>query len=544
MHLSYSPVFLKQLRKQLKTKHNTVSTQTMQTLKRLSIASRRVIHYRGCRGKRLAKRRPLPRQHLLVSGKTPQRSQLNPNARKYDFPIILLCNARSLSNKMDEFESNIQLHNVQVAAITETWFTDHNSWLMNMEGFNLYNRPRSEGRGGGVALYVSSDIESCLAEDIENHDLIETLWVILKPKYLPRNTSVIACCITYLPPKSKNVNLVIDHIITSADTIRNRYPDVKLVIMGDFNRAKLDQLSRLLQLKKFVKKPTRGSVTLDLIFSDIDQSNYTEATILPPLGSSDHSMVLWKPLYSKKVCKAVSVKRRPLPQSVMNAFGRWITTHDWSAVCASHDPQSINTTLESVLRYKLDLLAPTKSCLKRVNNKPWYTPQLQQLKRERDKCFRRNDKSSEYKKLRNKLNRMCKKAKATFYNTQLGHANHSNPKKWYRHIKQAARLTRSSFTLPVNDCNRQACDVINDHFSEICRSLPPLDAKQFPAVLPTQQPLPTITEFEVYKCLQSVNPAKSTAANDLPPKIIKEFAAELTRPLCHLFNASLGVAVV
>ena len=34
---------------------------------------------------------------------------------------------------------------------------------------------------------------------------------------------------------------------------------------------------------------------------------------------------------------------------------------------------------------------------------------------------------------------------------KVSHANHSNPKKWYSHIKQAARLTRSSFTLPVNN---------------------------------------------------------------------------------------------
>ena len=466
------------------------------------------------------------------------------HTRKYDFPNMLLCNARSLCNKLDDLEDVINDHHVQVAAITETWFNDNNSWLMNIQGFTLYNRPRPEGRGGGVAIYVSSTLESCLAKDIEFHDSEETLWVILKPKYLPRDTSVIACCVVYIPPASNNVNFIIDTIIASSDTIRNKYPDAKLFIMGDFNRAKLDRLSRLLQLKQFVKKPTRGSVSLDLIFSDITKSIYSEADIIPPLASSDHAMVLLKPMTQMKIHQPVSFKRRPLPRSSIDAFGRWITTFDWRYVCTSNDPQRISTSIESVVRQRLDLVAPVKSYRKRLTDKIWYNPQLQKLKKSRDDCFKRSGKSSEYKKLRNKFNRNCKKAKANFYNKQLVTTNASNHKKWHTHVKRAARMTRNSFKLPSSNSHLPGCDIINNYFSEICRSLPALDNKQLAAVLPSQKPLPTISEIDVYHSLKSINSTKSTAHNDLPPKIIKEFAAELAQPLCHLFNASLQSGVV
>ena len=68
--------------------------------------------------------------------------------------------------------------------------------------------------------------------------------------------------------------------------------------------------------------------------------------------------------------------------------------------------------------------------------------------------------------------------------------------------------------------------------------MPVLDLRELPAYKPTL-PAPIITPGKVYKSLSNMKTSKATHPSDIPSKIVKEFAFELTEPVCHIFNVCL-----
>ena len=73
------------------------------------------------------------------------------------FPYNINLNARSLSSeKVDELQATVDLHNVSIVCITETWFKQY----IGDECIVVRLKPREErhGRAGGVACYVRNDV--------------------------------------------------------------------------------------------------------------------------------------------------------------------------------------------------------------------------------------------------------------------------------------------------------------------------------------------------------------------------------------------------
>ena len=68
-------------------------------------------------------------------------------------------NATSLDNKLDEFKVVVDTYGPQIIAVSETWFKSIS--IVNVKGYNLYRKDRSDGRrGGGVCLYIDESINS------------------------------------------------------------------------------------------------------------------------------------------------------------------------------------------------------------------------------------------------------------------------------------------------------------------------------------------------------------------------------------------------
>lgn len=84
-----------------------------------------------------------------------------------------------------------------------------------------------------------------------------------------------------------------DVIHESVVRAQTRHPDAFVVIAGDFNHVSLS--SHLTGFVQYVDCPTRDNKTLDLLYANAKEA-YT-ATALPPLGRSDHNLVLLHPSY-------------------------------------------------------------------------------------------------------------------------------------------------------------------------------------------------------------------------------------------------------
>ena len=76
--------------------------------------------------------------------------------------------------------------------------------------------------------------------------------------------------------------------------------------MGDFNRME-DKILKTYSLNQIVKESMRNNAILDCIYTTI--SHYYQAPeIIPPVGNSDHGVVLCNP--------ATNCKTKPTPKSV------------------------------------------------------------------------------------------------------------------------------------------------------------------------------------------------------------------------------------
>ena len=157
------------------------------------------------------------------------------------------------------------------------------------------------GRGGGVCAYISQQIPTmrCLELDVSN---LECMWLQVRPPRLPRPLSAIVVCVVYNPPDKcvQEQCELCDHLESSIDTIRSKYPDCGIVILGDFNYLRnIHDLITSHNLKQVVTRPTRQDSTLDYIITNL-KSFYKTPDIFAPLGSSDHSVIMWLP---KDICK-------------------------------------------------------------------------------------------------------------------------------------------------------------------------------------------------------------------------------------------------
>ena len=86
--------------------------------------------------------------------------------------LVLHMNARSLINKIARLEIFLESLNFSfdIIAISETWENITNEQFLNLAGFTLVSKMRSDGRtGGGVALFIKDTIPFKIRNDISTN---------------------------------------------------------------------------------------------------------------------------------------------------------------------------------------------------------------------------------------------------------------------------------------------------------------------------------------------------------------------------------------
>ena len=104
-------------------------------------------------------------------------------------------NICSLRRKIDQIRHIVTKHDYDIFGVSETWL-DSNipDSEAHIQGFRLFRKDRSVGRGGGVCVYIKNYHDVKLRDDLMS-DEIDAVWVeiiIEKVNYL--------ICIVYRPP--------------------------------------------------------------------------------------------------------------------------------------------------------------------------------------------------------------------------------------------------------------------------------------------------------------------------------------------------------
>ncbi|KAI8516894.1 hypothetical protein Bbelb_054750 [Branchiostoma belcheri] len=452
--------------------------------------------------------------------------------RTQNFPSVYMCNARSLFNKLDEFELTIRQLRVDLAIVTETWFsTRMTSEVLNVEGYSLFSTSRTDQRGGGVAVYIREDIQARAIPQVTVPPDLECVWVRVRPTRLPRQVSSIVICATYIPPNSKHQDLLIEHLVTTTDMLRTLYPDVGLVFAGDYNRLDYKPLLLAHRLQQVVNSPTRGEATLDVVITNL-KSYYNVPVVTNPIGNSDHNAVWWQP----KVRPKTPNKTKDVLSSRIRALD-----HNWEEVLDETTVDGKTTAFYRTLHEAIDKFFPQKKARLHHKDKPWFTAALKNLIHKRQRAHSHGQWTL-YRFLRNKIARDILRGKKTYYKDHIEHMKKTHPSEWHKSIRRVANWSAPSTTIHVPGVELHdragTADAVNKHLSAICQALSPLDCGDLPSYLPATPP-PRVSIWDMYHRLRRIKVSKAPGPDNISPKLIKEFAFELSTPMTDILNSSL-----
>ena len=341
---------------------------------------------------------------------------------KWHFPTLININARSLSTKkIDELQAIVDLYNVSIVCITETWFKEYiGDESVSLYGYNLERKDRTYGRAGRVACYVRNDVLYKRLDSLEVPEL-EVIWIKIMPKKLPRKVScILVACVYYT--QHTDYSQMRYHLIMGIDTMIRKHPECRVIITGDFNQLNDNFLKVHYRFVQVVNVVTRGQATLDKIWTNMN-GYYSTPVSISELGTSDHCMVLWKPEKAAFAMGVASIRWEPLFR---------LTTCEEKY---SYYQTIVNSLMEHCF--------PIKTVTRHTADKPWITDMFRNLIRKRQRAYKSGNRD-EYRVLRNMVNRESTKLKFEFYQKHILAISKSGSRDWWENMKKIMGLNGNS----------------------------------------------------------------------------------------------------
>jgi cellulose biosynthesis protein BcsQ len=323
--------------------------------------------------------------------------------------------------------------------LCETFVHENNIQLLNIDGYKLISRHRSERKRGGVAIYVNDSLSYENREDlnifIEGH--FESIFIDI-----PMNNKKFTVGEIYRVPNT-NQQLSIERYNETFKKLRN----MQNVIIGtdqnfdllkiDSNPSSNDLLNNALEhaLIPSITKPTRITHTtatlIDNIYHKYDDKLLTNSAILVT-DISDHLPVF---LFVKfEVSKhdtdiPQQRKHRKINERVIQNITQDLNKLDWQNIFKQIDTEESCNLLHDILKASLDRHAPLNYMTHKSSGRkhvPWMTNDLLKAIRNNEqqykKCIdkpRTHPAYKHYIKSRNELNRQKRSIRRSYVNNLL-----------------------------------------------------------------------------------------------------------------------------
>ena len=488
-----------------------------------------------------------------------------------NLPVVATCNMRSLMPKLRNFCTDFLEREIDIGFLTEVWEKreskthQHNiKRMLELEGLKYISNPRiNNQRGGGVALVANLRRFNLEKIEVDNPDKLEVIFGLLRPKAQGSQVKKIICCSFYFPPKSKKKTKLLDHIITTVSYLMTIHEKSGIFICGDRNEMNISPILHSNgNLRQIVSLPSRKDKILDIMITNLHRFFETPCIVPPvpadlPTGSpSDHSVPLARPIrdpnFRRQVTYQVRVFR-PLPDSKIDIFEKWLENETWDVVNPDSDPSSQVENLQNLLCSKLDEIFPQKNLKLSSNDDPWITTELKDIARLKKREWWNFGKTKRYDSLKKKFKHKNKEAACKYITKNISEIKSTNPARAYRLLKKIGAhpgdsTEETTFTLSNHDAqnltDEQSTEKIANHFSAISQKFPPLSLSLLPKhikdlVLSPVNPdeVPVLSELDVLLKIIATKKTKSTVPGDLPKKLLVEFPAQLSPPVTNIFNS-------
>ena len=483
-------------------------------------------------------------------------------------------NIRSLVNKYEQLKIELEKTKIEIFSISETWLTAGvNPNILQISGYNLIRYDRAmvdidkglPKRGGGLAIYYADSL-SCDTKKWAHFNISSSYIEIQVVEFVRDKARNIIFINVYRPPNG-NVQLMVDHMTNILSNVP-RIDRKDVIFMGDFNvdllsntpdTKKLIRFSELYGMVQNIKSPTRvssmSSSMIDLIFSNV--THVCTSGVIDMYLSDHQPIFLIKKMNTSLGQKKMKRKfigrtyRAYTPMAMQNLID---DTIDLNELMSLRDPTECWDCLYHSLISIADRIIPEKQYT--VNNElpAWLTPELLNLKKDRDYFFKKAKITGDdgdwfiARNLRNRTNIAMRAAKAEYVKEQLSE-NKDNPKKFWKLINSEIlpenNKTTFNFIDPVNNTLHHQDDIpnlINNYFSEIGPKLAqeitnvPMGNQIIGPRNPNIFDLEEFTLPELLTNIKTISIYKSSGLHSMSTRFFKDVMMYIPQLFLHLYN--------
>ena len=171
---------------------------------------------------------------------------------------------------------------------------------------------------------------------------------------------------------------------------------------------------------------------MGLILTDIFY-RYDKPVVSANLGTSDHGPVFWRPKPSRDITvrahKAQKRSVRRFPESAINAFGRWVSSHHWvTSLDSVASVDSLTESFNTDVKTEIDIHFPLKSVKIHPTDRPWMTSRIKQFILERRRAFY-SDRNGRWRELCTRVRNEIAAKKKALYSEKLSYLKSTDPRK-------------------------------------------------------------------------------------------------------------------
>ena len=337
-------------------------------------------------------------------------------------------NVRSLLPSIDDVNTALKTHNLDVLCIGESWLnpTVTNNFLV-FPGYTVSrcDRPgRGSRRGGGVCVLHRDTFRVERLTVPTEGTALESLWLSVC------SVTAVIIGVVYRPPNAP-VDTVLDDLQRQLAHVCAT--DKPLYVLGDVNFDWLQQnqpgvrrYSQMLDdvnVKQIVREPTRPESGTLLDHAIVRSSDTITTARVVPCSWSDHDMVIAETPIRRERRRPPEFTARSTRSLVPDALCLDLLLTDWSAVRDATGPAAKWTAWLEVWSPIIDLHMPTVRVRPRHPPCPWLNDNesVRDLMRERDlaregqRANRTPETTEYYRTCRNRVKSALSRAKSEFF---------------------------------------------------------------------------------------------------------------------------------
>ena len=489
-------------------------------------------------------------------------SSLNSTISSFEFLSnhlsIFHLNIQSIIPKLDLIKCEVEAYDVIV--FSESWLKPEvkNESLSIKNFLPPFRTDRCDRPGGGVIVYVRDTFSCKRRTDLELRGL-EAVWIEIRVK--SRKMLIGGF---YRPPNSNTAyfDLITESVDRAYDTnITDIY------ILGDFNynlssnnRNKVTELIQTYNLHQLINVNThfteQSSSLIDLILVRNTAHVLTSGVLDPfiPGQTRYHCPIIVLLKFLRPTIKPFKRRIWDYRSADFDRFRENLNGHNLEAKLG------LNPDIDTNVQQITDALfsAADQSILNKIvtirpAEHPWIKCHIKSLIRKRKRTYRKFKRTSNilfwerYKVIRNKIvSEIRKSEKEYFDNLDNLLSTRTNSKLFWKTTKQVLKLGKSSTNIPTlfmnnefAENNLQKANMLNAYFTS--QTFVEDDNRPLPQLEPIQHSFQNIeiSIQDIKDVLKNLNVSKSCGPDLISPRLLKEGADILARPLCILFNRSL-----